>query len=382
MKVSIVIPAWNARDQLKLLLLTLAHSVVDPADSIEVVVADDGSADGTGEMIAGLSLPLDLTYLYLPRTERSSRAAARNAGIAKATGELVVMVDADQVVGPRFVAEHVRYHRLRDDLVVVGPRPDLGDGEFDVDRLAREFTFDALPAIAWGDPRVRLLAELSGNLNGLTTCWHHMFTCNVSVRLRHLRAVGGFDEAFLGWGLEDSELGYRLRQRGMAFAFNAAAVAYHQRSRLVDAGMYADFTRNLAYMVAKHDAPEVALQSLVGYAINPADRRLRWIEAAKRVEYAARALAGRLPRPVTYELVTADEDNAAETADLLAARSATRDLLVIDDTPHAALAGPAQCVDTPHELLYFHRPSPTHRQAIRARFPVAAPAMLRGPSAA
>ncbi len=82
MRVSVIVPAWNARDRLRLLLLTLGHCVLDPADSFDVVVADDGSDDGTGDMVAALSVPFDLTYRYLPRTERSGRAAARNAALA------------------------------------------------------------------------------------------------------------------------------------------------------------------------------------------------------------------------------------------------------------------------------------------------------------
>ncbi|WP_158621349.1 galactosyltransferase-related protein [Streptomyces triticirhizae] len=152
-------------------------------------------------------MPYPLTCRHLPRTARSSRAAARNAAIEAAGGELVLMVDADQVVGPRFVAEHIAYHR-----------------HDPCQWLPRDF--------------------FSENLNNLQTCWHLMFTCDVSVRREHLTAVGGFDEAYLEWGLEDTDLGYRLRAHGLRFA------------------------------------------------LDPADRGLRWVDAMERFEYAARALAG------------------------------------------------------------------------------------------
>jgi GT2 family glycosyltransferase len=355
-RVSVVVPAWNARDELRLLLLSLGRCAVGPEDSLEVVVADDGSADGTGDMLATLSVPYELRCLRLPRTDRSGRGSARNAALAEAAGDLVVMVDADQVVGPDFLGEHLCYHRLRDDVVVVGPRPDLGDGPLDGDRLARG-SADAIPPVAWDDPRLRLLAEFSGNFNGFETCWHLMYSCNVSVRTGHLRAVGGFDEAFRGWGLEDSELGYRLRQRGLAFAFNPAAVAYHQRTRQVDARMYVEWKRNLAYMIDKHDTPEVAVQSVLDLAFGP-DRRLSWLEAARRLEYASRGLAGRLPGPDRYEVLTVDADGTGGAAAELAVRDGTRDLVIIDDTLGADLAGPVQCADSAREVRYFHRPTP------------------------
>ncbi|KAB8158826.1 glycosyltransferase [Streptomyces sp. 3MP-14] len=363
MRVSVIVPAYNARDDLWLLLATLGQNVLDPGDSFEVVVADDGSGDGTERMVRSLaaSVPYPLTCRHLPRTARSSRAAARNAAIEAAGGELVLMVDADQVVGPRFVAEHIAYHRHHPRLVVLGPRPDLGEGEIDRERVAREFSLDAMPAVAWGDPRQWLLKDFfSENLNNLQTCWHLMFTCDVSVRREHLTAVGGFDEAYLDWGLEDTDLGYRLRAHGLRFALNPAAVAYHQRGRRVSAEMYAQWSRNLAYMIRKFDgAPEVAAQAVVGRALNPADRGLRWVDAMERFEYAARALAGRLPgRPAPRPLTFGENDVAAgpeKAVAQIAEAVAEADTVVVDETRAGALAGPVQCLATPHELDYFHR---------------------------
>jgi glycosyltransferase involved in cell wall biosynthesis len=373
MKVSVVIPAYNARQALRILLLTLGHCELDPEHSLEVVVVDDGSDDGTGDMVAALPARFDLTYVFVPRTATSGRAAARNVGIARATGDLVVMVDADQVVIPRFLAEHVRYHEIRTDLVVLGARSDLGAGSFDEELLAREFSFAAIPPISYEDPRQLVFARFSENVNQMATCWHYTFSCNVSVRREHLLAIGGFDEAFIGWGLEDTDLGYRLRQRGLAFAYNPAAAAYHQKLQNISAKQYAEWLRNLAYLVGKHGAPELAIQSILGAAVDPAtqDEEL-WLESVTRFEYAARALAGRLPTNLTLELVEVDEGNLAETLKCLPDRAATADLLVIDNTDGAELAGVVQCTDTPRELLYFRRPTVEDRARLLARYQIGA----------
>lgn len=204
MKISVVVPAYNAAAGLRGLLLSLTRSQLDLGDSLEVVVADDGSTDDTADVIATFAAghDLELVHVFLPRTGTSGRAAARNAGIAKSTGELVLLVDADQVCAPGLAGEHVRYHRLRDDLVVAGPRHDLASGALDGygDPSWR-------PEVSGVDGRAAVLAEFSENFNDLETCWHHMFSCNVSVRREHLVTAGGFDEGFTGWGLEDSELG-------------------------------------------------------------------------------------------------------------------------------------------------------------------------------
>ncbi|MGI5401452.1 glycosyltransferase [Streptomyces sp. CA-135486] len=368
MNISVVVPSYNTGPQVRLLLLCLAQCELDVGDSLEVVVVDDGSTDDTGDLLVELELTYPLTYVFLPRTPASGRAAARNAGIAKAFGDVVVMVDADQIVEPNFIAAHARFHRLRTDLVVVGPRGDLGEGVIDDERLAREFSLEGMPEIVGWDGRDRVMTEFSENFNNLATCWHYAFSCNLSVRREHLLAVGGFDEGFLGWGLEDSELGYRLYRRGLAFAFNPKALAY-QTKREVTPEMFVQWRSNLDHFIDKHGgAAEVAVQQVICRAFDPADRSLDWLECMVRMEFAARALAGRLPEPVGYELLKVDDANAPVTLARLPELAAERDLVVIDDTEQAVLAGPVQCTTTVRELMYFYRPSAAVRQQILARY--------------
>jgi glycosyltransferase involved in cell wall biosynthesis len=357
MRVSIVIPALNAAPQLRRLLLCLQHSTVASKDMLQVVVVDDGSTDGTADLVLSFPARFDLRYAFVPRTTRSSRAAARNVGVAAADGDLVILVDADQIVAPTFVEEHLCYHRLRSDLVVIGPRVDLSGDDFDDTLLARNFTMAALPPVGRGDVRERLFEVFSANLNQLETCWHLMFTCNVSVRREHLQAVGGFDEEFKGWGLEDSDLGYRLRRRGLAFAFNAAAVTHHQKPRAISGRMFADWSRNLDHMIRKYNTGEVASQAIVGQVLDPADRSIGWIDAMCRFELAVRALAGRTKQPEIYQRIDVTAENVAAMSELIAERALRSDLIVLDDTADAALAGLVQCIETERELLYFHRPS-------------------------
>lgn len=368
LRISVVIPSYNAGPQVARLLRCLALCELDPGDSLEVVVVDDGSTDDTAARLAGMDLPFPLVNLFLPRTSGSGRAVARNAGIGKASGDLVLLADADQIVGPGFIAAHARFHRLRTDLVVAGPRGDLADGPVDDERLAREFTFDAMPAVVGWDGRDRLMTVFSENLNNLATCWHYAFTCNLSVRREHLLAVGGFDEGFRGWGLEDSELGYRLRRRGLAFAFQRDAVSFQTR-RDVTPDVFKEWRVNLDHFVSRHGgAADVAIQQVICRAFDPADRSLDWLDCVVRMEYAARGLDGRLPEPFAYQWVEADDATAAEVLAGLPQLAAEQDLVVVDDSAEAVLAGPVQCITTPRELLYVHRPSADTRQRMLERY--------------
>lgn len=86
--VSIVVPLFNKADYIRRALDSIAHQTFG---DFEVIIVDDGSTDG-GEMIAG-SYP-DARFRVLHQ-ENQGPGAARNAGIAEATGELTAFLDAD-----------------------------------------------------------------------------------------------------------------------------------------------------------------------------------------------------------------------------------------------------------------------------------------------
>jgi GT2 family glycosyltransferase len=338
-KASVVIPSYNAAGSLVRCLRSLDGQRLPARHEFEVVVVDDGSSDDTRSRVAQLSVGYPVLYLHKPRTAGSGRAAARNTGIAAATGDVVVMLDADQSVTGPFLAEHLRYHELSDDVVVLGPRRHAGP--------------------ASDDQRLELLDALSHNLNGMATCWHHFFSCNASVRRRHLAETGGFDEGFVGWGLEDSELGYRLRRAGLAFAFNPDAVVLHHSEQVLTADMYREWTANLARFVTKHpNDPDVALQWLIDRCFNP-EQELGWVEACLRFEYAVRAVHGRLPGRRPYETLEVRPGNLTDVRATIADRARTSALIVLDHTADRDLAAVVQCLPPDRDVVYFRRPDGT-----------------------
>ncbi|MET7419459.1 glycosyltransferase [Dactylosporangium sp. NPDC005555] len=287
MRVSVVLPCYNAGAALGRCLTALRRQELG-GHTLEVVVVDDGSDDGTRSLIGTIDEGLRLVYVHKPRTAASGRSAARNTGIGRASGDLVVMIDPDHVFPPDLLARHVHHHERRPDLVLTGPRHRLGDGELPLEAFLRDWSFAGQPA-AVRDIRVWVLDRLGGDLDALETCWLYAFSCNLSVRREHLLAVGGFDEGFTGWGLEDSELGYRLRRHGLAFAFDPEAVLYTWERGGMTARRYADWRRNLARFTAKHPGPDVAALRLLDDTLNPdvtvADGIGRYVD----VERAARS---------------------------------------------------------------------------------------------
>ena len=94
-RVSVVIPTWNRRATLQEAIESvLAQTYTD----YEIVVVDDGSTDGTGEWVQGRYREGPIVYLH---QENRGVAAARNAGIRAARGELVAFQDSDDLWLPR-----------------------------------------------------------------------------------------------------------------------------------------------------------------------------------------------------------------------------------------------------------------------------------------
>ncbi len=146
MKASLVIPTYNSRELLAPCLISLNHQRLDPSDEFEVVLVDDGSTDGTGDMVSALPLKYPVRRFYLPRTEESCRSAARNVGIQAAEGELIVFADGDQIIDPLYLREHIRCHRDRPGIVAVGFRDYLAPGPVDLERLRSSFDPEAFPS--------------------------------------------------------------------------------------------------------------------------------------------------------------------------------------------------------------------------------------------
>lgn len=121
MKLSVLIPAYNERETVGELLRRVV-AVDLPDIELEIVVVDDGSTDGTGELLAGLDLP----GLRLLRhgVNRGKGGAVRTA-LAAATGDAVIFQDADLEYDPRDYGRLLEPIRAGAARVVYGVR-DLG----------------------------------------------------------------------------------------------------------------------------------------------------------------------------------------------------------------------------------------------------------------
>lgn len=210
-RVSIVLPTYNRLERLQQVLHGLERQQY-PLSDFEVVVVSDGSTDGTHEFLGSVDTPLRLATVL---QENQGPAAARNAGIERAQGEIILFLDDDVVPAPQFVGEHVDMHAARQNVVVLGPM--LSPPKF---RLS--------PWVYW--EQEMLMKQYRAMQRGdWEPSARQFYTGNTSVARRHLLESGGFDARFRR--AEDLELAYRLARRGLRFVFNPNAVGYHYAER-------------------------------------------------------------------------------------------------------------------------------------------------------
>jgi GT2 family glycosyltransferase len=224
--VSVIIPTYNRRDSLARTLRSLAEQDYGAA-SIEVIVADTGSTDGTREMAAGFPSGLRVRHLPLQKKFLSDAPVARNAAAAIASGEILVFVDSDIVVPRHFISEHVFCHRSVAHAFVGGTVCHvfgMSMEQTDGDNIAGEHVQGMIAPYQAG------MLEFSGNPASCRFPWSYCYGANYSLAKADLITKGLWvDEQFAEKGVEacDTELSYRAHLLGQRIVFSRYAVAYH-----------------------------------------------------------------------------------------------------------------------------------------------------------
>jgi GT2 family glycosyltransferase len=206
-EISVVIPTFQRRTSVARLLQSLERQTRLPG---EVIVVVDGSVDGTRELVENLGpAPYPRRALWQPNR---GRAAARNAGIRAASGEILVLLDDDMEPASGCLAAHARAHEGAARRAVLAAVPIVVGA-------------NAPPAVAY------IGAKFNAHLDrlarpGCPIGFRDFYTGNLSIRRHVLLEVGLFDESYTLYGNEDCELAIRLMGAGVELVYDAQPLAW------------------------------------------------------------------------------------------------------------------------------------------------------------
>jgi glycosyltransferase involved in cell wall biosynthesis len=197
------VPARNAASDIGRQLQALGAQ--DYVGRFDVVLADNGSTDGTPERAAAEAAALGLDLRVIDASGTPGVSHARNAGCRAASGELIAVCDADDVVAPGWLSALVR-EALRFD--IVGGSIDLSlVNPPHVRRWRMLPEPDVLPT------RYGFLPYAHG--------------CNVAVWRDVWERSGGWDESIRA-GCDDIEWAWRLQLAGHTLGVAPDAVVHYR----------------------------------------------------------------------------------------------------------------------------------------------------------
>ena len=197
-RVSVVVCAYNAADTLDDNLSSLERLTYP---DYEIILVNDGSRDRTSEIARRHP------RVRLIETPNGGLSAARNVGLANATGEIVAYTDADTRVDPDWLTYLVQPFLTSDVVGSGGPNVIPADDPPVAQCIAR----------APGGPTHVLLDDRIAE---------HVPGCNMAFRRNALLAIGGFNPIYLRAG-DDVDVCWRLQARGWRIGFSAAALVWH-----------------------------------------------------------------------------------------------------------------------------------------------------------
>jgi glycosyltransferase involved in cell wall biosynthesis/GT2 family glycosyltransferase/SAM-dependent methyltransferase len=252
-KISVIIPTCNRSNILVKCLDSLAVQTLSPQD-FEVLVCDDGSRDGTQEVLGAYSAPFRLQHFRHDTSK--GPGAARNKSIKAASGELLLILNDDTICAPDLLEMHLRAHAENDGKKVSV----LGTFEYTRESQRNPFVyFISRSPIVFAYPIMK---------EGMFYPYRYFWTCNISVRRQAVLDAGLFDEDFNEPMAEDTELGYRLEKMGYQVLYYTRAKSLHDHS--LDVKGFAKRQemcgRNIVKLFSKHPELLVRERDLFGFS--------------------------------------------------------------------------------------------------------------------
>ena len=240
-KISVIIPCYNASGYLSECLKALKRQSVD-RDRYEIIVVDDGSSDDTFQVAE----PVCDKCI---RTVNRGPAAARNTGVNKSSGALILFTDADCIPQPDWIEKMIAPF---DDPDIVGVK---GAYRTQQTRLVARF--------------VQAEYEVKYARMAKQPFIDFIDTYSAGFRRTVFQELGGFDERYPGASVEDQEFSFRVAEAGHKMVFVPDAIVTHRHAETL--GHYFRKKMNIGYwktMVLKRHPTKMVRDSHTPQLLN------------------------------------------------------------------------------------------------------------------
>jgi chondroitin synthase len=238
LKASIIIPVYNRKAMLDKTLASLSYQTY-PNKLFEVIVADDGSSDGVGELVKKYKKRLNIKIVS--QKDMGYRLAAiRNKALKLAKNEIIISLDCDIIPVPRLIEEYMKwFHATDENIVVLGILKHVDADSVTAEDILKNprliFSLKEIPP-----PPERRDSKHPMNEWRLAIFKKYKFLKkhyypytmasggNMAFWRKSALHVGGFDEDFTEWGGEDDVFNYNLYKKGAYFIPELSAIGLHQ----------------------------------------------------------------------------------------------------------------------------------------------------------
>lgn len=233
LKCTLIISLYN---QAKQLPLVLESALVQTERSFEIVLADDGSSDGTAAYIEQFKADHpEVPLKFVTQADDGFRKTLiLNAAVKLATTPYLVVVDGDMILHHRFIEMHLKHaHPQR---IMCGWRGCKIKEPLAKRLINREETFSTKTlSVLWRGLKGQMISPLrttiiENKLLRKIICKerHHVGGCNFGLHKENYELCNGMDESILRYGYEDIEFGQRLKNNGVhPIGIRNCANTYH-----------------------------------------------------------------------------------------------------------------------------------------------------------
>jgi glycosyltransferase involved in cell wall biosynthesis len=286
-EISIIIPAYNSRGKLINVLKHLSRQTIG-FERYEILVVDDGSDDGTGDVLRewlDVQNPaFELTYFHFGRNhprcmgdDKFRAGIARNIGAKHARGEVFLFLDSDILLSPTYLDELLRLHCEYD--VVQGRRAELRPAlisdslNYEQVRLGADTFYEGGKYGYWDS-----FYSSAQAWNEMPAGWKYCCTHSLSIRTPTFADAKPFRRTFVHYGFEDTDMGFRLWSAGAKMTLHGQQVLH-----LHDTGKHSEYSgsHRVKLMLLAETAPSFYYNTLHDDVFRKLDYLFRWFHDSR-----------------------------------------------------------------------------------------------------